>query len=639
MERNLLIVTAEENFYGSLTGLPPSIAQKVFRIIFKENISEDSFQEVQQVIIENNIQGVIARGSWAAFLEGRLSVPIFPFLADAFDLISNIDRAMKKGFHRIALFGHLGNQKCEYNYGTISKMEFGNNVCYMSHIKNEEEAMFIFDRVVQLYNVEAVIGDVEFQSLVTGHGLPFFPYQFSSEFLAQTIENAAEMIRISERQKQHYTYVETLTNIISECSIISNISGKILFSNQTAQEEFLLKEKSITNIHDLLQISDLLEKQSNRIVQIGKKKFIMNVLPVTLNGEENFSILLSSTKQIESAEISIRRQLHENHLTAKYHFEDIVYSDPTTEQLIRMAQRYAVSDGTILITGESGTGKEIYANSIHNESLRKDGPFVAINCATLTESLIESELFGYEKGAFTGALASGKKGLFELAHHGTLFLDEIGELPIGLQAKLLRVLQEHEVRPIGSAKNIPIDVRIIAATNKNLMKMVQEGTFREDLYYRLSLLEMNLLSLRERPNDIIPLFKYFVGGLIKKSGRKLYWLDDTVFLPLLSYSWPGNIRELQNIAERTVLLSDSLQLTADFLAFLLPRHGRIVPLKPQNAVSQFSISDTQDLNELESKYITYLLKKFNDNKDEVCRYLNISRPTLWRKLSYTQNDN
>lgn len=196
-----------------------------------------------------------------------------------------------------------------------------------------------------------------------------------------------------------------------------------------------------------------------------------------------------------------------------------------------------------------------------------------------------------------------------MAHNGTIFLDEIGELPIGLQAKLLRVLQEHEVRHIGGSKNIPVDTRIIAATNKSLLEMVHNGTFREDLYYRLSLLEMNLPSLCERPDDIIPLFKRFLVKRIKKSGRKIFWDSDMVFLPLLSYSWPGNIRELQNIAERAVLLSDALELNADFLNLLLPIHMESSPVSAADASAQFSAPDTRDLNELESRYIAYLLKK------------------------------
>lgn len=634
MERNLLIVTSEENFYGSLNGLPPNISQRIFRVIYEKQPSGEGLASIRELVKAHNIQGIISRGSWAAFLESRLDIPVFPFHADAYDLLSNIDRVMQNGYHCIGLLGCLGNQKDKYTYGSIDTINFGDNVCHMAHIKTAEESEFIFERMRSLYHIEAAVGDIEYKDLIEGHGLPYFPYQFSADFLARTIENAEYMIQIYEQQKRHLTYVETLTNIISECSLITDTSGKILFSNLMAQEEFHLKKHDITNVHDLFQISDLFREQSNRVVSFGKKMFILNVLPVTLNGEQNYSILLNSTKQIESTEISIRRQLHENHLTARHHFEDIIYADPLTAQTVHLSRRYAVSDGTVLITGESGTGKEIYANSIHNESLRKDGPFVAINCATLTETLIESELFGYEKGAFTGALSSGRKGLFELAHNGTLFLDEIGELPVGLQAKLLRVLQEHEVRHIGGSKNIPIDVRIIAATNKDLLQMVQEGSFREDLYYRLSLLEISLSPLRERPDDIIPLFKHFLLALIKKSGRKLHWTDDRVFLPLLSHSWPGNIRELQNIAERTVLLSDSLQLTADFLAPLLPKRGRKTAAGTSAANQQFTIPDTKDLDELESRYIAYLLKKFGSDREEVCRYLGISRPTLWRKISY-----
>lgn len=639
MERNLVIVTSEKSFYGSLDGLPPHISQMIARVFYEPEITDAAFHTIRSYIAQNQIKGVIARGSWAAFLESRLDVTVFPYMVDAFDLISNIDRAMKTGYHQVGLFGHLGSQKCAYHYGTISRMEFGDNVCCMSHIKTEEEGAFILDRMINVYHIEAAIGDVEFEKIVRSRGLPFFPYRLGSEFLAHTVENAEYMVGIYEHQRRHANYLETLTNIISECSIITDADGKILFSNQTARVELLLVENGITQLQQLLPEIFPLKEQSNRVVRIDKKTFIMNVLSVPLNGEQDFSILLSSTKQIESTEMSIRRQAHESHLTAKYRFEDIVYADPVTARLIQTARRYAASDATVLITGKSGTGKEMFANSIHNESPRREGPFVAINCATLKEELIESELFGYEKGAFTGALSSGKRGLFELAHNGTIFLDEIGELPIGLQAKLLRVLQEHEVRHIGGSKNIPVDTRIIAATNKSLLEMVHNGTFREDLYYRLSLLEMNLPSLCERPDDIIPLFKRFLVKQIKKSGRKIFWDSDMVFLPLLSYSWPGNIRELQNIAERAVLLSDALELNADFLNLLLPIHMESSPVSAADASAQFSAPDTRDLNELESRYIAYLLKKFHDNKDDVCRYLNISRPTLWRKLSYSQNDN
>lgn len=545
---------------------------------------------------------------------------------------------MRKGFQKIGFLSCVPSRKNAYNFGDISIIHFNNIPCYMGHVKNDEELVFILDRMTSIYEIDIICGDKEVLMMAEKFGIPGHPLQLGSTFLISTIENAEDMIGRIEREKRHTEYIETLTNIISESSLFTNELGQITFFNTQAEKNFNLSASTLSYIQDMIAQpkEELLKEQANRMVEINGKSFVMNVMPVTLHDRQNYSFLFSDTRSIEHVEISIRRQSHENGLIAKQHFTDIIHEDPKTDAFINMAKRYALSDGTVLITGESGVGKEVYANSIHNESYRKNGPFVAINCATFNENLIESELFGYEKGAFTGALTSGKKGLFELAHKGTLFLDEIGELPISMQAKLLRVLQEHEVRHLGGSKIIPVDVRIIAATNKDLRQMVAENTFRNDLFFRLSLLELTLPPLRERSGDIIPLFKFFISRLVDKSRIKIYWSDDSVFTPLLQYDWPGNIRELENIAERTVLLADSMQLTKTMVQDLIIMAAQSTRSVSQN-MSSFTVDIQPDLGLLEGQYIEHLLKTFNNDKDEVCRYLNISKPTFWRKLAYVRD--
>lgn len=230
-----------------------------------------------------------------------------------------------------------------------------------------------------------------------------------------------------------------------------------------------------------------------------------------------------------------------------------VFEDPKSKALLAHLQQVAPSEASVLIIGETGTGKELVARHIHNLSGRCNGPFVAVNCGAFSESLVEAELFGHEKGAFTGALAA-KAGWFEEANGGTLFLDEIGDLPMPIQVKLLRVLQEREVVRLGSRKSIPINVRVLAATNVQLEKAINAGHFREDLYYRLNVVSLELSPLRERPGDILPLTRHFIGEYSRRLGYQSVELDDAAQSKLVGYSWPGNIRELENVIHHTLLI-------------------------------------------------------------------------------------
>ena len=261
--------------------------------------------------------------------------------------------------------------------------------------------------------------------------------------------------------------------------------------------------------------------------------------------------------QLQAENLYLQEELKLNH-----NFEEIIGGSGALKKVLRKVERVATTDATVLILGETGTGKELIARAIHNLSTRSARPLVKVNCASLPTELIESELFGHEKGAFTGAIAR-RAGRFELADGGTVFLDEIGDLPLKLQAKLLRVLQEGEFERLGSSRTLKVDVRMIAATNRDLSKAINEGTFREDLYYRLNVFPVTLPSLRERPDDVPLLVRHFVAKYSKKMGRPIDTIPQPVMDTLERYAWPGNVRELENIIERAVILADEATLQLD----------------------------------------------------------------------------
>lgn len=317
---------------------------------------------------------------------------------------------------------------------------------------------------------------------------------------------------------------------------------------------------------------------------------------------------------------------------AKYNFDDIVTVDKYMIELKNLASLYSKTDGTILIQGESGTGKELFAQSIHNASNRCGGPFVAVNCAAIPENLLESELFGYEGGAFTGARKEGKQGLFELAHNGSIFLDEIGEIPKSLQARLLRVIQEKEIMRVGGDKIIPVDIRIISTTNRNLEKQVRNGDFRQDLYYRLNVFNLKIPSLRERKGDIALIATRLLNEFTDDSINESEIVKEINSL-LVSYDWPGNIRELNNIMERLslVVLQSNSNNYRDMLKKVMN-----VPDEDDgdNIALRISIKNglRDAMKEVEKNIIDTMLIKYNYDKNKVAKILKVGRSTLWRKI-------
>jgi PAS domain S-box-containing protein len=353
----------------------------------------------------------------------------------------------------------------------------------------------------------------------------------------------------------------------------------------------------------------------------------------TENGMERLVVIRTSqvyrdTGELEGAVATIKDVTNE----VEPQKREIIADSPAMQEVMYFVKRVALSEATtILLEGENGVGKDLIAKTLHYQSLRQAEPFIAINCAAIPETLLESELFGYEKGAFTDARAQ-KKGIFELADKGTLFLDEIGEIPLMLQAKLLRVLEEQSFRRLGGLKDINLDLRVVAATNKNLREAVKEGAFRQDLYFRLNVIHIEIPALRDRPEDITPLARFFVEHYNRKFKRHLDGISPDALALMASHDWPGNVRELRNAVERAMILEDSNLITPASLPMSI-NHRPLVAAAPADPApaAQFP-ADGLSLEEQEKRLLVQALDKANGNQTQAARLLRITRDTLRYKI-------
>ena len=357
-------------------------------------------------------------------------------------------------------------------------------------------------------------------------------------------------------------------------------------------------------------------KKNGRVIAVFGQVMFKDVRDVRKLAAE-LSLLESKVKLYEEELINLR--------STRYTFDSIIGTSQAIKSLKKEAMQAAANQYPVLITGESGTGKELFAQAIHHAGPRRILPFVRINCAAIPKDLLESELFGYEKGAFTGADPNGKAGKFELARHGTIFLDEVGDLPLNMQPKLLRVIEDKEFERVGGTRIIQSDFRLIAATNQDLEKMLADNYFRKDLFYRLNVIPLNIPPLRERKVDIIPTARHLLGQIIREANLPEKKFDKTAERALKNYEWQGNVRELFNVLERTMasLEGDTIQLQ-DLPFYLYRKHGQF------SNTPQAPLKDVQ--NRTEKEAILYALKETNNNKARAAKILGIHRTLLYKKM-------
>ena len=374
----------------------------------------------------------------------------------------------------------------------------------------------------------------------------------------------------------------------------------------------------------------------DRIWEINGRQVQVSLLPIMHNGQFRGTIVIGIFDYLQKItglhtpeeNISYYKEEIKRLWGAKYSFDSIMGNSLAIVEAKRQAWDIAATNYPVLITGETGTGKELFAHAIHNDSPHKNGPFIAVNCASIPENLVESELFGYEAGSFTGAQKGGKPGKFELANHGTIFLDEMSDLPIYMQAKLLRVLQEHEVERIGGTKVIPVDARVISASNQDLTALVQKGLFREDLYYRLNVFNVEVPALRERSEDIAGLSYFFISLFNNEVGTCIEGISDEALALMMRYNWPGNVRELKSTIERACLDAKTGLLQPVNLYYLQDRLRTERAEEESDTIMTISAARRQ----AERKVILQALEKADGNKKLACEMLDINRTTFYKKL-------
>lgn len=383
------------------------------------------------------------------------------------------------------------------------------------------------------------------------------------------------------------------------------------------------------------------EAEYGYLANLNGHEVIANRVPLVINGEIVGALGVVAFKNVEKLYALIKKISHlkseldfyKGELArvyrSKYSFEQIIGQNENFLALKEVARRVARSSSTVLLLGESGTGKELFAHAIHNESPRRKGPFVRVNCAAVPENLLESELFGYVEGAFTGARKGGQPGKFELAHGGTIFLDEIGDMSLSMQAKLLRVLQEKEIERLGDTRPRHVDVRVIAATNHNLEELVEEGKFREDLYYRLNVVTLSIPPLRERMDDLPLLVEHFIKHFNRQFGQRVTGISKEALDVLRAYHWPGNVRELMNVIERAFNVLDGKVIQKKHLPVYLQKASLVKKKMVYEGLPSI-------VKEVEKEAIAEALAAAGGNKQEAARLLGISRAGLYKKLKRYQ---
>jgi transcriptional regulator with PAS, ATPase and Fis domain len=449
---------------------------------------------------------------------------------------------------------------------------------------------------------------------------------------------------------------EQIINLLAERIVVTDREGRIIYINE-AYCEFLgttVEEAVNRPVQDVIEntrmhiVAKTGIKELAALHPINGSEMIANRYPLIVDGKlvgALGTVMFRSPDEWRMYKTKIQHLVEElkyyktkidKELKSKYYFHDLIGRSQPFLAAKKLAERISASDSSVLLIGESGTGKELFAHAIHNHSLRSSLPFVAINCASIPEHLLESELFGYEDGAFTGAKKGGKKGQFELAHNGTLFLDEIGDMPLSMQSKLLRVLQEKEVQRVGGQKSIPVDVRIVAATHRDLEKMVEEGKFRRDLYYRLNVIKIEIPPLNKRKEDI----KLISVSLLKKLERKFFRtgieISKEVEQRLMEHSWPGNIRELENVLERAINVLDGQTIEVFHLPLYLRElewQSTTQMISPVcNAKTAEKILPLKErMAQVEKEAILNALTMTNGNKQEAARLLEIGKTRFYEK--------
>lgn len=593
----------------------------------------DDGLKVAEVVRERGARVLVSRKGTAFLLEKRSGMQVVQIRTTMNDYLRHI-HLMKE--HR----GKLGIVEYETFIPEIEKL--------CNYIELKQVTLYGYKDMAD-YRQKARQAILDQNTLLIGGGALLPQYAKKAGIPHQIVENTLDSIRYAletaqqivalqkseqKKRREYQLTSERLAMILNHThdGILSvDEQGQVQVANDAALTMLQATQEECTG-KGIGQILPGMESRAvvhfySRVLKLKGTQVSVDHIPVLMDGSaEGALYIMRSVKDVQQSERSIRMQLYKKGNAARYRFDDIIGESPALTRVKHIARSYAQAESTILLDGETGTGKELFAQSIHNASRRADGPFVAINCASLGKELLESQLFGYVEGAFTGAARGGHPGLFEIAHGGTIFLDEIGEIPMETQTQLLRVLQEKEIRRIGSDHVLPVDVRVITATNRDLAQEVEAGRFRKDLYYRINILKLTIPPLRERRGDAVLIARHFLKANFPREEEQvmeyLYGHEK-----LLQYEWPGNVRELLGMLERMVTLlqyGDINELDAT-----LPVRTAEKPFGEEKARGP---REEEAPGRLAREEIELALRQCRYSRSRAAQLLGCSRSTLWRYM-------
>lgn len=637
-------------------------------------------------LARQGFQVIVSRGVTAWLIQQAIDLPVVDVPIGGYDILRAYYQAKQFG-------GPIGIADVPDIIQGLESLETILGESFLKYtLKDQNEDIRNGIKTLKEAGAEVVIGKIAMAREARNFGLNSVIITSGKETVYQALKEAQRVLQIRHQEKRRSEQLKAILDFAYDGIIALDEEGRITVFNPVAEKLSGWKAtdaigRLVTEVIPAAQCHVLLgtgKPELGELLDIGNTRVVANRVPIVVDGRTvGVVTTFQNITSLQHLEHKVRRRLAGRGLVARYTFADILGESPALKETLRLAREYAAVHSTVLIHGETGSGKEMFAHAIHRAGPRQQGPFVAINCAALPENLLESELFGYAEGAFTGARKGGKPGLFELAHEGTIFLDEIGEMSPRLQARVLRVLEEGEIMRLGDDRIIPVNVRVIAATHRDLPQMVKEQAFREDLYYRINVLNLEVPPLRQRGADILLLAEHFLGEFCRQLQRPAGRLTAAAAAILLQYGWPGNIRELRNCMERLSLRCRAPEISAAEIALVL---GLELPTSPAAGATGHSSrgyalrsekypdsggvtagnggQDTEtetgqregandggaaggnarenpealsgQISTLERGLIKRVLAETGGNKAEAARRLGISRTTLWRKLKGEQ---
>jgi len=589
----------------------------------------DEGLKIAQRKVAHGAKVIISRGGTYSLIKESLDIPMVELEISTYDLMSSYPDLLKYQ-DSLAIIGYkniISGFDLLLSYAKKTK-EF--------EINHETDVEALIMQCAK-EGIKAFAGDAVVAGICKKLNLKCFIWKSSYNSIRTTFDVSLSILHAIKKEKELLNRYHSVVDYVHDGVIATDEKNNIKILNNLAKKVLNYPYDEIVgkNVDDVVLITGLSEQEKKdkffveKVCAINGSKVSLSILPVIVDGEKYGEIIVfQEVFKLQNLEQKVRRQLIGKGFVAKHSFSAILYESEVMRHCLSTAQKFSMYDAPVLIEGETGVGKELFAQGIHTAGSRRDYPFVAVNCAALTPSLIESELFGYADGAFTGGVKGGKSGVFEMAHQGTLFLDEVGEIPLSMQGRLLRVIQEKEVVRIGGNEVIPLNVRLICATNCHLEKDVADGTFRRDLYYRINTLNFTIPPLKERKEDILLLAKTFLHRFSHQYFKPLEGFDSEALQYIQSLQYEGNVRQLRGLIERAVILSEGKTVKLADVNPMGQKTKYIESLFEQHQCESHALKSYASLEAMEEAYMREVYEACHHSVSQTCEILKVSRTTL-----------